>query len=87
MPSHVVGLGQYAGGHPALFAPIEISQVSDARVFAKLRTGFGVLLRGLPSLKGLGFFYYDYPALKRWAKLFRLALRDSGDTRSSILPC
>ena len=43
-------------GHRALFAPIEVSQVSDARFFAKLRTDFGAPLEGLPSLKGLGFF-------------------------------
>ena len=33
-------------------------------------------LKGLPSLTGLGFIIYAYPALKCWAKLCRLATRD-----------
>ena len=33
--------------------------------------------RLVPSLKGLGIKYIAYPALKRWAIIFRLALRDS----------
>jgi hypothetical protein len=31
---------------------------------------------GVPSLKGLGFHHYAYPALSHWAKLFRPARRD-----------
>ncbi len=31
----------------------------------------------MPSLKGLGIKYTAYPALKRWAIVFRLAGRDS----------
>src|ERR1035441_3535771 len=33
-------------------------------------------LYDLSSLKGLGSTYYAYPALKRWAIIFRPALRD-----------
>ena len=87
MPSHVVGLDQYAVGHPVLCAPMDISEVSgDVRRFGKLRRVLGHTQKGLPSLKGLGFFYYAYPALKRWAMICRPTLWDSDNVGSGIQP-
>ena len=87
MSSHVVGLDQYAVGHPVLCAPMDISEVSgDVRRFGKLRRVLGHTQKGLPSLKGLGFLLSAYPALKRWAMICRPTLWDSDNVGSGIQP-